>query len=63
MLRAPITIAQRPSEPGRSRFRLTLPAARLPIVALELTVGGGHLSRDASVLEAVARRASRRSRR
>ena len=47
ILRAPIAIAQRPSEPGRSRFRLTLPAARLPIVALELTVGGGHLSRDA----------------
>ena len=52
ILRAPIPIAQRPSEPGRSRFRLTLPAARLPIVALELTVGGGHLSRDATVLEA-----------
>jgi len=52
IVRAPITIAQRPSEPGRSRFRLTLPAARLPIVALELTVGGGHLSRDAAVLEA-----------
>lgn len=52
ILKAPITIAQRPSEPGRSRFRLTLPAARLPIVALELMVGGGHLSRDATVLEA-----------
>jgi hypothetical protein len=52
ILRAPLAIAQRPSEPGRSRFRITLPAARLPIVALELTVGGGHLSRDARVLEA-----------
>jgi hypothetical protein len=52
ILRAPIAITQRPSEPGRSRFRLTLPAARLPIVALELTVGGGHLSRTATVLEA-----------
>jgi hypothetical protein len=52
ILRAPIAIAERPSEPGRSRFRLTLPAARLPIVALELTVGGGHVSRDAVVLEA-----------
>lgn len=52
ILRAPIAIAQRPSEPGRSRFRLTLPAARLPVVALELTVGGGHLSRTATVLEA-----------
>jgi hypothetical protein len=51
VLREPIAIAQRPSEPGRSRFRLTLPAARLPIVALELTVGGGHLNRTARVLE------------
>jgi hypothetical protein len=51
MLREPITIARRPSEPGRTRFRLTLPAPRLPIVALELTVGGGHLSREARVLE------------
>jgi hypothetical protein len=51
VLREPITVSQRPSEPGRSRFRLTLPAARLPIVALELTVGGGHLSRNARVLE------------
>ncbi len=52
ILRTPVVISARPSEPGRSRFRVTLPAARLPIVALELTVGGGHLSRDASVLEA-----------
>jgi hypothetical protein len=51
MLREPVVIAQRPSEPGRSRFRLTLPAARLPIVALELTIGGGHLNRTARVLE------------
>ena len=51
VLREPITIARRPSEPGRSRFRLTLAAPRLPIVALELIVGGGHLSRDARVLE------------
>ena len=50
-LRAPIAITARPSEPGRTRFRLSLPAARLPIVALELTVGGGHLSRNAWVLE------------
>lgn len=51
VLREPMTIARRPSEPGRSRFRLTLPASRLPIVALELTVGGGHLNRSARVLE------------
>ena len=52
VLRSSVSIARRPSEPGRSRFRLTLPAARLPIVALELTVGGGNLLRDARVLEA-----------
>ena len=52
VLRAPVAVTARPSEPGRSRFRLSLPAARLPIVALELTVGGGHLSRSASVLQA-----------
>lgn len=52
VLRAPLALEQRPSEPGRSRFRITLPAARLPIVALELNVGGGHLLRDARVLEA-----------
>jgi hypothetical protein len=51
VLREPVAITGRPSEPGRSRFRLTLPAARLPIVALELTIGGGHLSRDARVME------------
>ena len=51
VLRAPVAITARPSEPGRTRFRLSLPAGRLPIVALELTVGGGHLSRNASVLE------------
>ena len=51
VLRVPLTITETPSEPGRSRFRLSLPAARLPIVALELTVGGGHLSRTATVFE------------
>ena len=52
ILRSSIAISRRPSEPGRSRFRLNLPAARLPIVALELTVGGGNLLRDVRVLEA-----------
>jgi hypothetical protein len=52
IIRSDISIARRPSEPGRSRFRLQLPAARLPIVALELTVGGGNLMRDVRVLEA-----------
>ncbi|HEX6162131.1 MAG TPA: DUF3999 family protein [Vicinamibacterales bacterium] len=52
VLRSEVQVSRRPSEPGRSRFRLTLPAARLPIVALELDAGGGHLLREARVLEA-----------
>ena len=52
IIRSNVSIARRPSEPGRSRFRLQLPAARLPIVALELTVAGGNLMRDVRVLEA-----------
>jgi hypothetical protein len=52
VVRSRVSIARRPSEPGRSRFRLTLPAARLPIVALELSVEGGNLLREVRVLEA-----------
>ena len=51
VLRSDVEIARRPSEPGRSRYRLTLPAARLPIVALELKVSGGNVLREARVLE------------
>jgi hypothetical protein len=50
-VRVPVTVTRRASEPGRSRFRLTLPGARLPIVALELSAGGGYLLRDARVFE------------
>jgi hypothetical protein len=39
------------SEPGRSRYRLRLPADRLPIVAIQLEVGGGHVLRQATVTE------------
>jgi hypothetical protein len=52
VLRSDVEIERRPSEPGRSRFRLTLPAARLPIVALELDAGTGNVLREARVLEA-----------
>ena len=52
MLREPVAVSRRPSEPGRSRFRLTLPAPQLPIVALELSVGGGNLMREARIIEA-----------
>ena len=39
------------SEPGRSRYRVTLPAARLPLVGLVLEVDGGHVLRSAVVTE------------
>ena len=49
------SIERRPSEPGLSRFRVRLPAARLPIVALDLDVGpgasSGHVFRRAVVTE------------
>ena len=47
-----VIVERRPSEPGRSRFHLRLPGARLPIVALDLDVAPGHLMRDAEVYEA-----------
>ena len=50
-LTAPVAVERRSSEPGRSRFRVALPAGHLPIVALDLDVGGGHVMRDARVLE------------
>lgn len=52
VLRAPLVVERRPSEPGISRFRIQLPAANLPIVELELDVTGGHLLRDVQVSEA-----------
>jgi Protein of unknown function (DUF3999) len=42
---------RRSSEPGRSRFHIRLPRARLPIVALSLDVGGGHVFRTVTVSE------------
>jgi hypothetical protein len=51
-LTAAVAFERRPNEPGSSRFRIRLPAARLPIVALDLEVGGGHVLRHASVEEA-----------
>ena len=51
-LTTPIAFERRPSEPGRSRFRLRLPGGHLPIAALHLDVGGGHIFRDATVFEA-----------
>jgi hypothetical protein len=45
-------VERRASEPGVSRFRLRLPAAALPIVALDLDIGGGHVYRRVVVSEA-----------
>jgi uncharacterized protein DUF3999 len=51
-VRVPVSFERRPSEPGKSRFHLRLPAARLPVVALELAVpGNGPLLRRATVTE------------
>jgi len=54
-LTAALQMESRPSEPGRSRYRIRLPAARLPIVAVDLTVGlgvgGGNVFREAIVSE------------
>lgn len=44
-------IEKRPSEPGVSRYRLTLPAASLPATAIVLDVGGGHVYRRAVISE------------
>ncbi|HZF13233.1 MAG TPA: DUF3999 family protein, partial [Thermoanaerobaculia bacterium] len=49
--RLPVAFERRPSEPGKSRFHLRLPAARLPLVALDLAVPGGPLLRPAVVTE------------
>lgn len=50
-LRAQVPFERRESEPGRSRYRLRLPAAGLPISALEVGVRSGNVLREARVLE------------
>ena len=51
-LTAAVSFERRPSEPGHSRFRITLPAGHLPVVALAFDVGGEHVLRGAAVYEA-----------
>jgi hypothetical protein len=51
-LTTPLAVERRASEPGRSRFRIRLPGGRLPIVALDLEAGGGHILREARVYQA-----------
>jgi hypothetical protein len=52
LLTTPLAFERRPSEPGRSRFRIRLPGGPLPIFMLHLDVGGGHVLRAARVFEA-----------
>ena len=51
-LTTPLVFERRPSEPGRSRFRIRLPGGHLPIFVLHLEVGGGNILRGAKVFEA-----------
>lgn len=46
-----LTFERRPSEPGRGQFRVRLPAARLPIVALDVDIAGTRVLRQATVYE------------
>lgn len=46
-----LAVERRPTEPGRSRYRITLPAAALPVIALDLDVAPGHVFRQATVSE------------
>jgi hypothetical protein len=50
-LTAPVELERRPSEPGKTRYHLRLPGSHLPLVALDLTVGGGYVLRRAVVTE------------
>jgi hypothetical protein len=51
-MRVAVAFRRRPSEPGKSRYKVTLPGPHLPIVALELQVAGGDVFREATVNEA-----------
>lgn len=50
-LRTALVVERRPSEPGKSRFRIRLPGAHLPVVAIELAVSGGDVLRSARITE------------
>lgn len=50
-LRTRVEIERQASEPGRSRHRIRLPAAGLPLVAVTLNVRSGDVFRTASVME------------
>jgi hypothetical protein len=46
-----LPLERQTSEPGLSRYRIRLPAPRLPLVGVELDVDGGHVFRTAAVTE------------
>jgi hypothetical protein len=47
----PVRFERRPSEPGRSRYHVTLPGSHLPLTALLLDAAGTYLFRDVTVTE------------
>ncbi len=49
--RVPLSFERTPSEPGKSRFRIHLPGTHLPLAAIELVAGAGHLRRMAVLTE------------
>jgi hypothetical protein len=50
-LTTPLAFERRPGEPGRGQFRVRLPAARLPIVALDVDVAATRFLAEATVYE------------
>jgi hypothetical protein len=51
-LKTSIPFERRASEPGVSRYRLRMPAARLPITEIQLSACGGNILRQARITEA-----------
>lgn len=50
-VRAAVPFRKLSSEPGKSRYRLQLPAAQIPVVAIEVEVTSGNVFRDATIHE------------
>jgi hypothetical protein len=50
-MEAPVRVAPRASEPGVSRFRISLPGSRLPITGIRLSANGGNILRRARITE------------
>lgn len=51
-MRVPVAFRRRASEPGKSRYKLTLPGPHLSIEKIELQVAAGDVFREAAVNEA-----------